>query len=618
MADIVLLQLPIWGVGIPPLGLAILKSYLIKNGVSCRVFDLNAHIYSIRGRKYSNYWDEEHGYDFCNNSDKMQEFYYDHRVTFLYYMERIRELGPKVVGCSCFGASIELTKIFLEDLRNFFPHYKHLLGGPEVAGFMGNADQLLSKDYIDAICLDEGEVAIIGYLKELEKNEGSSLPGIVYKRNDSIIRNASNSNIKDLDQLPFPDFSDFNLKYYRDSRTLPSYSSRNCINKCVYCSARGFMKPFRFRSGKRMFEEFKYLKKQYPDLNNVRMADNISNGKIKELESFCDLMIKAKLGVKWNLENAVIRKEMRTPLYKKLKKAGCTLIGYGMETPSPDLLKKIGKRLSKDVDIVKVLKEGKKAGIYISVNVMFGLPGETEEDFDYLMRWLSKNKKSFDMINPSLMFCEFYPGCLGHDQPEKFGIDLTKGTLFWETNDQTNTYLIRMDRFERFCKMAKTYKLENLFNIEELPNKNEILFKYYIASNQKDKAIEYYDRIDLNQRTSEIIHEYKSLSNENETKFVKKNIPLTDILPYEETFEESFISTSLEGSLEELENAKSYMVVGKTRWRRWIRSFVFEIMDRILGHDMLDKKLGNCYSVMKVLDAKLRCYDRHKKRQILK
>lgn len=608
MADIVLLQLPIWGVGCPPLGLAILKSYLAENGISSKVFDINAHLYSVRGAKHADYWGVEHGYNYCSSQGKMLEFYRDNRALFLYFIDKIRQLNPRVVGCSCFGASIELTKIFLEDLRHFCPDIKHILGGPEVASFMRNADELLSKDYIDAVCFDEGEVSLVEYFRAIKKDDGNSVPGVIYKREGSIINASPSVHIQKLDQLPFPDFSDYDLKHYQGSKVLPSYATRGCLNKCVYCSSRNFMRPFRFRSGKRMFEEIKHLKSIYPEVNFIRMADNVSNGNIKELEIFCDLMIEAKLGIKWNLENAVMRKEMRTPLYRKLKKAGCTLLGYGMETPSQSLLQKVGKTLSKDIDLAKILKEGKKAGLYISVNIMFGLPGETDEDFDYLVHWLKKNKKAFNMINPSIIFCEFYPGCLVYEQPAKYGIDLSKGTLFWETYDKTNTYPIRMARFERFCRMAKKYNLDNLFDVQELPNKYELLFRYFFVSKEYDRALEHYSRITPEQKTPEIVSMYQVITNNGEPEIGKKEVSLTDILPYETTFEKTFIKASLAENLEEIENSKLFEVAGQKKWKRWVRSKALFMMGKIIGYDLAEKKISNCYSMMKIVDAKLRCY----------
>ena len=115
---------------------------------------------------------------------------------------------------------------------------------------------------------------------------------MVYKSNGKILSGAPSVYTGKLDTLPYPDFEGINLNNY-PSRTLPTYSSRGCPNKCNYCSAIGFMTnkryPFRFRSAKRVFDEVVYLKKKYPSLEEIRFASNIDNGKISMLEDFCDL-----------------------------------------------------------------------------------------------------------------------------------------------------------------------------------------------------------------------------------------------------------------------------------------------------------------------------------------
>ena len=612
--DIVLLQLPFWGIGCPPLGLALLKSYLSSSNVSCKVFDINAHAYHLRGKMYREYWELKHGYNFCEDYQKMLEYYKDNRTLFLYYMNEIKKLNPRVVGCSCQNSSLLLSEIFLEDLRNNLPLFEHILGGPGVASFMKNADRLLSKNYIDAVNLDEGEVSLVSYFRNLEKGNEEPVAGIVYKKDGSIIRGGQTIFVKNLDELPFPDFSDFDLKYYySEFSVLPSYTSRGCINKCIYCSARNYMKPFRFRTARRMFGEIKYLKQQYPEFNYIRMCDNISNANIKELESFCDLMIEAKLGIEWNLENAVIRKEMCTPLYKKLKKAGCTLIGYGLETSSPRLLQNIGKVLSKDVDTPRVLEEGKREGIYIVANIMFGLPGETEDDFIHLIEFLRKNRRAFSMINPSLNFCEFYPGSAGSEYPEKYGLDLTKGHLFWESKDGLNTYFIRMKRFETFCRMAKKSKLDNLFNIEELPNKHSLLFQYYFASREYDKAFEEYSKIAPCECSDELKKMYKAIKTGDFEDLKGSKEQLREVLPYSKTFEEVFFMSSLIKNLEDLEKFNPFEGETLKPWKRKLRS----IAHRIVGYDKIDKKISAIYSVLKIIDGKISCCSTDKKSEYL-
>ncbi len=606
-ADIVLIQMPFWGVGCPPLGPALLKSFLAENDIKCKILDINAHAYNLGGKKYRFYWDMAQGYNYCMDQEAMYEYYKNNRAIFLEFMQRIRDLNPLVVACSCQCSSRILAEIFLEDLRNIFPGYIHMLGGPDVASFMKNTDSLLSRDYIDAVSQDEGENALLGFMKMvLNGQEGQAVPGFVYKHNGKVIRGPHAEFIKKLDSLPFPDFDDFEFSYYDQPNALPTYTTRGCVNKCNYCSAIGFMKTFRVRSAERLFEEVKYQKAKYPNLNYLRMCDNISNSKIGELEKFCDMMIESGLNkeIEWNLENAVIRKEMRTPLYKKLKKAGCTLLGYGMETPSLRLLAEVGKNLCKDVDIGAVLREGKKAGLYVSVNIMFGLPTETEDDFQYLIKFLVENKKSFSMVNPSLNFCEYYPGSAGHADPEKHGIDLAKGHLFWESLDGNSTYLKRMERFEEFCQLAKKFKLDNLFNVEELPNKHKLLFEYYFVSKEYDNAKIEYGLIKPEDRTEEIELKMHAIETGDFTPLEQQYVfpPLVELLPYGDNFEETFILTSIKDNIESLEQLEVFRQTGLAGWKLKLRN----IFHRIIGWKHINKKINATFQFQKLIDAKLR------------
>jgi len=188
MSDIVLLQLPVWAVGCPPLGLGLLKSYLAKHGISSKIFDINAHLFSMRGSRYRDFWEVEHGYDYCNSHDTMLEYYQNNRAFFLYYLDRIHTLKPKIVGCSCFGASMELTKIFLEDLRNFYPYYKHLLGGPEVAAFMNNANELISRNLLMLYVWAKEKSALLGIFERLKRMMDARCQGLFIKGIELLLR----------------------------------------------------------------------------------------------------------------------------------------------------------------------------------------------------------------------------------------------------------------------------------------------------------------------------------------------------------------------------------------------------------------------------------------------
>ncbi|MCK4340079.1 MAG: radical SAM protein [Candidatus Cloacimonetes bacterium] len=599
--DIVILQLPFWAVGCPPLGPAILKSYLRENNISCKIFDINAHAYALRNKNNFDWWELKNGhYFFQLNKKLISEYYLGNRALFLSYIGKIIKLKPKIVGCSCQITSLPLIKLFLEDLKFYYPECKNILGGPEVAGFMNNSDSLLAEPYIDAVCMGEGEKALAAYYNKQGQNCPEPIPGLAYKKNGQIINGGMPDIIKNLDELPFPDFSDFNLTYYDQPYSVPTYSSRGCVNHCIFCSARAYMNRFRYRSGKRIYEEMIFLKKNFPEADYIRLADDVGNGNIKELESLCDNLMQSGEDIKWTMDNAVIRKEMRRPLYEKLKSSGCILIGYGMENPSPRLLEAIGKNLSKGVDIARVLKEGKESGILMSINAMHGLPGETDEEAKFLLNFLVKNRRSIDLVNPSPEFCEFYPGSLGYDNPEKYGLDISKGSLFWESKDKTNTYPLRMKRFEDVCRIIKKYKLKTLFPVEEHPNKYELLFRYYYISKEYKKALECYERISDERRFGEIEDIFKRIKNGDtkEEKNKKEEFPIT--IP-RISFGIDFLKSSLSPVIDGLEEVKLKDFSLSSSWKKKIRSLAY----RIIGYDKVERKINSLYPLLKLFDDKI-------------
>ena len=143
--DIVLLQLPLWGMFHPPLALGLLKSSLKHNGISCKTFDLNAHTFSTRGKKYFDLWHLKHTFteQFWNRK-KMIEFYREHRPIMLYYINEIKRLKPKIVGCSIHDTSKLVTEIFLEDLFAMIsPGGRVVLSVPSLSFLESSWDKIL-------------------------------------------------------------------------------------------------------------------------------------------------------------------------------------------------------------------------------------------------------------------------------------------------------------------------------------------------------------------------------------------------------------------------------------------------------------------------------------------
>jgi len=94
----------------------------------------------------------------------------------------------------------------------------------------------------------------------------------------------------------------------------------------------------------------------------------------REVNILCDLIIKNKLNIKFQLQGRVDSAEKL--LYQKLKKAGCTQITFGIETAVPQYLEFIQKKSDFDT-VKKAVKIAKAVGLKIRGNFILGFPGET-------------------------------------------------------------------------------------------------------------------------------------------------------------------------------------------------------------------------------------------------
>ena len=439
--DIVFIQPPFWGTTTPPLGLASMKAMANELGLETKCLDLNIELYQWAGKKYGKYWHLAEGYGPCEDQEEVLSFYKDFHHLILVYRKRLVELKPKEIWISVQNSSSLFTSLLIRELNGISDIY---LGGPQIWQF--EQEGIDTKEIFpesNGYCLSEGE---------------------------SFFRSEMESFAKDLDKLPFPDFRDFDLDKYDYSDSLPIYFSRGCINKCIFCSERGLHGGvYRYRSGWRVFNDLRHQLLMHPDVFFFHFHDSVSNGNIKELINFCDLMIDNGLGkkIKWSMGNATIRKEMRKPLYEKMKKAGCTFIGYGLETPIPRLLKEIGKNSAVGTDIEAIVREAYEVGMKVNLNFMFGLPGETVSDFEGTIDFLRHNKDYIYQVNPALNLCGFFPGSKGYNYPNECGIKLGANPLLWQ--DKETDYSIRKFRFIQFTNEAKHLGIKNFFGEVKKP-----------------------------------------------------------------------------------------------------------------------------------------------------
>ena len=497
--DLVMVQAPAWGINTPPMATAALTAFMRQQGERVLAQDLNITMFHLRGKAYDTAWNLAESLVFWNSRDDILAFAEGHRPYLERWADYIVGSGARAIGFTIYNSSYYMS-LFLADLikeRN--PAVTVIFGGPFVSRFMVGATAAAHPP-VDVVVDGEGELTLLDICNRLKRGESlAGCPGTFQKGPDgAVIDHGERELLHDLDSLPFPDFSDYALSLYAKAFTLPAMSSRGCPNSCIFCNERPFWKTFRGRSATSIFAEMRHQLALYSHISFFEFHDSLINGNVLELEKLCDLIIADELKVQW-AGQAAIRKEMTYELLVKLNRAGCISLGYGLESASTALMAQLGKNLSRGADPNSILENGHLAGVQCSVNFIFGLPGETEEDFQENLRFLARNKDYIGTVNPSPAFCGFSPGTKGYDHPEKYGICFKEASpnahLFWEADNGANNYEVRLQRFEAFCSRVAELGIETTYPHVRLLNRDEYLREYHLSRNQRDKALPHLFRL---------------------------------------------------------------------------------------------------------------------------
>lgn len=459
---IALIQCPAWGRQNPPLALSMLTAYLRAKGKEVYNFDLNNELFQQVKEEDKLLWQLSNE-PFWEDRTKVLKFASDYKKIIDGHIDKVLRTGTSIIGFSVFNTSIEFSLLMAKEIKDRDKDRIIVFGGPHCFPHMQGL-QIIQEDAVDAMVIGEGEVILAELVSQAEScGRVDVCEGVWFKKEGKVIDCGNRSFISDLDKLPFADFGDFVLDSYGEPNRLPIYLSRGCPNRCVYCNENILWRGYRFRSGKRTFEEMEYQLNRYGQVTHFDFADQLVNGNPKELSQLADLIIKENLRIGW-AGQAIIRSYMTSELLNKLKRSGCVCLAYGLESGSQKVLDLMKKGFKVEC-AQQVIRNTHNAGINAVVNLMFGFPGETDGDFKQTLDFISENRDYISTVNPSRAYTAIGVGSYLYEHADEFDIDLDQGHLFWKTKSGDNTYEIRQKRYEAFCDLAVSLGIKFSFPV---------------------------------------------------------------------------------------------------------------------------------------------------------
>ena len=345
----------------------------------------------------------------------------------------LKEKVGKVVGISALSVeyrdSVHKT---LAIIKKADPDVKTVLGGvyPSISPEVAKEDE-----NIDFIVISEGEERLVKLMNALKnKTNFKGIDGLHFRddeRNWHYNERKAIGNVRNLDDLPFPDYSDYDTKklfswsqkYTQNFqfRQLPMtimMTSRGCVYKCTYCGAGKDGNPIndgiKRRSPGSIMEEIKSLVKNHGIREIIFVDDSlllprdrivdILKGITKLREEGYDLVWKSNnLDLRHiPLPHTIKEKKGKDDLLFWMKESGCYQISISLESGSPNTFKRMKRPTNLEHAVIR-LQEMRKYGFdEIASNFIIGMPGDTWNDILQTFEFADKITNQDKILDYSL------------------------------------------------------------------------------------------------------------------------------------------------------------------------------------------------------------------------
>jgi len=471
-----LFLLPEWAKNFPPYNLARLLSVIKEAGYDADAVDINAKAWVQHST-----WDIDFD-PWCGSKEWrwMGESYHTHLHEYMMpmleqYLKKIEEDKVTVVGFSLYYCNQEPTDWMAKEIKKRYPHIKILVGGPQCHAFPPGPDS--PYDYVVS---GEGEQLILEALTEIENG--------IFDGEQRVLKQAMGERL-DLDAMPWPDYSHFDLSEYSMPNGINAEFSRGCTAKCVFCSETHFWK-YRGRAALDTVNEIVRLHNNY-GIDFVWFLDSLVNGNLKELRAFSKGIIASGIKIRWTGYSRCDER-MDLEFLQDLADSGCYMLSYGIESGSNKVLEDMDKKVTVS-ECEQNLRDGDVVGIEAHSNWILGFPTEEYQDFYDSMQLVARNNLYLNIVAAGHGFTE-PPDTILSQNSEHYGLLKSYYQRNWITHDFKNSKVNRVIRLISFNIMLhNTPTKEGVYNFANFDTLQYHTLKFNDASTYNEIEYEDYD-----------------------------------------------------------------------------------------------------------------------------
>ncbi|WP_439658774.1 RiPP maturation radical SAM C-methyltransferase [Lentzea sp. HUAS TT2] len=291
--------------------------------------------------------------------------------------------GVRVVGFSSTFQQTAASVALARRLKDRFPDVVTVFGGANFDGEMG-LELVRSLPCVDFAVIGEGDSAFPRLLDALAAGtDPGAIPGVARRVGDDVVATPAAPPHEQLDDLPDPEYGEYFdrmavLGLLAGDVWIPFEAARGCWwgakHHCTFCGLNGTTMRFRAKSPVRVLDELAHQARRYRS-TRFEAVDNILDPRyLREL-----FPVIAERGEDYEIFYEAKANLTRAQL-KVLALGGVTRLQPGLESLSSAVLRLMNKGV-RAAQNVNLLRWAGYYGIDVAWNILWGFPGETEEDY---------------------------------------------------------------------------------------------------------------------------------------------------------------------------------------------------------------------------------------------
>jgi radical SAM superfamily enzyme YgiQ (UPF0313 family) len=262
----------------------------------------------------------------------------------------------------------------------------------------------------------------------------NNIAGLSWKRNGLRVHNTDRP-VEPLDALPIPAFDLTDFDAYEKQcgmRKLAYATSVGCPYACNYCTDMVFYKRrFNALSAERVVAELVDLVTRYRT-EEVALLDSNFPVQLPRALAIARGILDSGVKFRWTFQASTdFLCRMSEDDVRLLGASGVSHMGFGTESTSESVLKLMNKRHQRVDEMYETARKAQLGGIRVTFNLIFGYPGETEEDRIITLQTMSDIARKFSNVNFSPNIFTPYPGIPIWPQLRELGVREPKNLREW-------------------------------------------------------------------------------------------------------------------------------------------------------------------------------------------